>query len=71
MSKVGIVSYGSYIPKYRIAVEEIAKVWGEDPNEIKSALERAKNSGKPAVIDVKTTWTIPDATKLLGSMGIL
>ena len=42
-----------------------------DPNEIKSALERAKNSGKPAVIDVKTAWTIPDATKLLGSMGIL
>ncbi len=42
-----------------------------DPNEIKPALERAKNSGKPAVIDVKTTWTIPDATKLLGSMGIL
>jgi len=42
-----------------------------DPNEIKLALERAKNSGKPAVIDVKTAWTIPDATKLLGSMGIL
>ena len=42
-----------------------------DPNEIKPALERAKNSGKPAVIDVKTAWTIPDATKLLGSMGIL
>ncbi len=39
MSKVGIVSYGSYIPKYRIAVEEIAKVWGEDPNEIKSQLQ--------------------------------
>jgi len=43
-----------------------------DPNEINPALERAKNSGKPAVIDVKTTWGhIPDATKLLGSMGIL
>ena len=42
-----------------------------DPNEIIPALERAKNSGKPAVIDVKTSWTIPDATKLLGSMGIL
>ncbi len=39
MSKVGIVSYGSYIPKYRIAVEEIAKVWGEDPNEIKTQLQ--------------------------------
>jgi acetolactate synthase-1/2/3 large subunit len=42
-----------------------------DPNDIKPALERAKNSGKPAVIDVKTAWTIPDATKLMGSMGIL
>ena len=42
-----------------------------DPNDLKPALERAKNSGKPAVIDVKTAWTIPDATKLLGSMGIL
>jgi len=42
-----------------------------DPNDITPALERAKNSGKPAVIDVKTAWTIPDATKLLGSMGIL
>ncbi len=27
-----------------------------DPNEIKSALERAKNSGKPAVIDVKIKY---------------
>jgi len=43
-----------------------------DPNEIRSALERAKNAGKPAVIDVKTIWAqIPDATKLMGSMGIL
>ncbi len=42
-----------------------------DPNEIKPALERAKNSGKPAVIDIKTSWSIPDVTKLLGSMGIL
>jgi len=43
-----------------------------DPNEIKPALERAKNSGKPAVIDVKTAWShIPDATKLMGTMGIL
>ena len=42
-----------------------------DPKDIIPALERAKNSGKPAVIDVKTAWTIPDATKLMGSMGIL
>jgi acetolactate synthase-1/2/3 large subunit len=42
-----------------------------DPNEIKPALERAKQSEKPAVIDVKIAFGTPDATKLLGSMGIL
>ena len=42
-----------------------------DPNELKPALERAKNSGKPAVLDVKIAFTTPDATKLLLSMGVL
>jgi hydroxymethylglutaryl-CoA synthase len=38
MSSVGIVSYGTYIPKFRIKAEEIAKVWGEDADSIKSGL---------------------------------
>ncbi|TFG02547.1 MAG: thiamine pyrophosphate-binding protein [Promethearchaeota archaeon] len=42
-----------------------------DPNEIRAALDRAKNSGKPAVLDVKVKYDVPDATKLLLSMGIL
>ena len=42
-----------------------------DPNEIKPALERAKNSNKPAVIDVKIKFDTPDGTKLLLSMGVL
>ncbi len=42
-----------------------------DPNEIKAAFERAKNSGKPAVLDIKVQFDTPDTTKLMGSMGIL
>ncbi|WP_456418643.1 hydroxymethylglutaryl-CoA synthase [Methanocaldococcus infernus] len=33
-----IVGYGSYIPKYRIKVEEIARVWNKDPEAIKKGL---------------------------------
>ncbi|AIY90216.1 hydroxymethylglutaryl-CoA synthase [Geoglobus acetivorans] len=35
---VGLVSYGTYIPKFRIKVEEIAKIWGENPETIKNGL---------------------------------
>lgn len=31
MSRVGVVSWGVYIPKYRIRTEEVSRIWGDDP----------------------------------------
>lgn len=38
MKKTGIISYGAYIPHYRVETADIANVWGKDPKEIVSSL---------------------------------
>ena len=35
---IGIVSYGTYIPRYRIAISDIARVWGKNAQEIQRGL---------------------------------
>ncbi len=35
---VGIVSYGAYVPRFRILPEEIARIWGEDGEAVKKGL---------------------------------
>jgi hydroxymethylglutaryl-CoA synthase len=38
MNGLGIVSYGAYVPDFRIRVEEIAKTWGMNSDAIKKGL---------------------------------
>ncbi len=41
---IGITSYGVYIPRYRIKIEEIARVWGGNPDLIKKGLRVCEKS---------------------------
>jgi hydroxymethylglutaryl-CoA synthase len=63
-STVGIVSYGVSIPRYRIKSEEIARVWGEDPDVIKKGLGVFEKS-VPAPDQDTTTLSVDAARQAL------
>ena len=48
---VGIVGYGAHIPRHRIRVEEIAKVWGADAPSYKKGLMLTQKSVPPPDMD--------------------
>src|SRR3989338_2350596 len=40
----GIVSYGTYIPKYRLRLSSIAQMWGKDSDEIEAGLRMVEKA---------------------------
>lgn len=66
---VGIVGYGAYVPFYRIKTEEIAKVWGEDPNRIIKGLG-IKEKTVPAIDEDSATIAVEAARNAVYHSGI-
>ncbi len=66
---IGIVSYGSYIPKYRIRVEEIARVWGENAKTIRGGLGIEEKS-VPDMDEDAATIAVEAAREAVARCGI-
>ncbi len=66
---VGIVGYGTHIPRYRIKVEEIAKVWGADAPSFKKGLGLNEKS-VPAPDEDTITLSVNAARNAVRRAGI-
>ena len=67
--KAGIVSYGSYIPRYRIKTEEIAKFQGQNPVAVKKGLVLEEKS-VPGIDEDTITISVEAARNCLRKTSI-
>ncbi|MEM0201363.1 MAG: hydroxymethylglutaryl-CoA synthase [Candidatus Micrarchaeaceae archaeon] len=65
----GIVGYGAHVPRYRIKVEEIAKVWNDDPESIKKGLNINEKS-VPSIDEDAATIAVEAARRAVYHSGI-
>jgi hydroxymethylglutaryl-CoA synthase len=65
----GIAGWGAQLPRYRIRVEEIAKVWGTDPEAYKRGLNVQEKSVPPPDVDT-ITLSVTAARRALSRAGI-
>jgi hydroxymethylglutaryl-CoA synthase len=68
--KVGIVGYGAFVPRRRIKVEEIAKVWGADAPSYKRGLQLYEKSVPGADEDTITMSVEASRNALARSGGL-
>ena len=66
---VGIVSYGTYIPRYRIKAEDIARIWGENADAIKGGLGVLEKS-VPDLDEDTATISVEAAREAVRRAGI-
>lgn len=65
--KAGIVGYGAYIPQWRIKSTNIAKVWGSDPERLKSLLDEKSVPGQD---EDTATMAVEASLRALAVAGI-
>ncbi len=66
---VGIIGYGAFIPRRRIKVEEIAKVWGADAPSYKRGLQLYEKS-VPGADEDTITMSVESARSAIARAGI-
>jgi hydroxymethylglutaryl-CoA synthase len=66
---VGIVGWGAYIPRYRIKLEEIAKIWGADAEAYRRGLQIYEKS-VPGTDQDTATISVEAAKNALARAGI-
>jgi len=65
----GIVAYGTYVPKYRLKLYEIANMWGKDGLEIEKGLKISEKA-VPAFDEDAVTMGIEAGRKAIAMAGI-
>lgn len=65
----GIIGYGTYVPKYRVKLSEIAAMWQKDPAEIVTGLKVMEKS-VPALDEDAVTLAIEAGKRALTMAGI-
>lgn len=65
----GIIGYGAYLPRYRIAVEDIARVWGDDAEQVKGGLMIGEKT-VPAEDEDTATIAVEAARSAVRSSGV-
>lgn len=65
--KVGIVNYGTYIPRYRLKISDIAEVWGKNPDEVVKSLG-IKEKSVPGVDEDAVTLAVEAGFTALGGL---
>ncbi|MFQ5406733.1 MAG: hydroxymethylglutaryl-CoA synthase [Candidatus Micrarchaeia archaeon] len=69
MAKVGIVGFGAFVPRLRIKIEEIARVWGKDGSRISKGLG-LQEKAVAAFDEDSATFAVESALRAVELAGV-